>query len=873
MIGQSQFGSVLPDHILIAPTGFENSWNICSENSDAPDVEMIHDLVTILQTYTNVDPAKIRILGSSNGAGLANRIFIENTNKGIDIVCAIVSHLNDFQYHSGNFYKPSDQTNANKSYCGYDVVANPLTTRKYLSISNANDPLIPYAGGPSNVGANFLPAETAAFNIATHKGYMGNILTSGKVTGSAPNEITEFSYLSGDVVHIKGNAGHQANATQKNYIKDYFSKASAPLTVPGSPTGVTATAGNAQATVSFTAPTTNGGSAITRYTVTSNPGNITGTGTSSPITVSGLTNGTSYTFTVVATNAIGNSAPSAPSVAVTPSAPATTNGILTIDFALAAKPPKDLLGVNIGPLTSVKGYQEAGVRTIRTHDFYGPCDYWHYTVNALDSVTQRFRTTFDPTKESSYQWKETDAKMDSIIRPGFLPFFRLGISYPNQSSVPTYPPLDATGQGFQTFAEISRRTAMHYTKGWNNGFNYPIRYWEIWNEPDFKEKFWSGTQGTPINFFNLYKSASLAVKGVEPQFKVGGPGLSYGSLFFRNQGYVTEFMSYCQTNKLPLDFYSWHLYDIRNPQGIKAYADTVRTYLDRYGFTSAESIISEINPDLKNMSFQKDAKGAAWVIGAFITCNQAPVDKFFWYRGVQLNPLVEPDGANAGNLMWPGLGYKMYAAFLRENAKTTPVGGELTVQAAFDKDTTSLQALAGISQTKDTVSLLVSNLSSSISSLDIQFSNIPWNGNARVILTRLSNPVKGMVITESEVTVVNGKLTFKLSNAASPGAFLLRFIRKQSINNSVRILPQEAFDIYPNPASNQIEIISLMPMEEKVELQLLNMNGQLLDQKIFFGLNPNERRYLAVDHFPSGMYILRLLSRKRQWSRKIEIQH
>jgi hypothetical protein len=648
---------------------------------------------------------------------------------------------------------------------------------------------------------------------------------------------------------------------------------SAPLTVPGSPTGVTATAGNAQATVSFTAPTTNGGSAITRYTVTSNPGNITGTGTSSPITVSGLTNGTSYTFTVVATNAIGNSAPSAPSVAVTPSAPATTNGILTIDFALAAKPPKDLLGVNIGPLTSVKGYQEAGVRTIRTHDFYGPCDYWHYTVNALDSVTQRFRTTFDPTKESSYQWKETDAKMDSIIRPGFLPFFRLGISYPNQSSVPTYPPLDATGQGFQTFAEISRRTAMHYTKGWNNGFNYPIRYWEIWNEPDFKEKFWSGTQGTPINFFNLYKSASLAVKGVEPQFKVGGPGLSYGSLFFRNQGYVTEFMSYCQTNKLPLDFYSWHLYDIRNPQGIKAYADTVRTYLDRYGFTSAESIISEINPDLKNMSFQKDAKGAAWVIGAFITCNQAPVDKFFWYRGVQLNPLVEPDGANAGNLMWPGLGYKMYAAFLRENAKTTPVGGELTVQAAFDKDTTSLQALAGISQTKDTVSLLVSNLSSSISSLDIQFSNIPWNGNARVILTRLSNPVKGMVITESEVTVVNGKLTFKLSNAASPGAFLLRFIRKQSINNSVRILPQEAFDIYPNPASNQIEIISLMPMEEKVELQLLNMNGQLLDQKIFFGLNPNERRYLAVDQFPSGMYILRLLSRKRQWSRKIEIQH
>lgn len=223
MLGSLQFGSVLPCHILVAPTGFENSWNICAENSDAPDVDMINDLVTNLQSYSNVNPNKIRIVGSSNGAGLANRVFIENTNKGIDIVCAIVSHLNDFQYHAGNFYKPSGITNSNSSFCGYDVVSSPLTTRKYLSISNANDPIIPYLGGSSVVGANFLPAETAALNIAKYKGYTGSILTSGKEIGSGTTVITEFSYLSGDVVHIKGNAGHQANATQKTYITDYFS--------------------------------------------------------------------------------------------------------------------------------------------------------------------------------------------------------------------------------------------------------------------------------------------------------------------------------------------------------------------------------------------------------------------------------------------------------------------------------------------------------------------------------------------------------------------------------------------------------------------------------------------------------------------------
>jgi poly(3-hydroxybutyrate) depolymerase len=223
MLSQQQFGSVLPCHILVAPTGYQNSWNICSENSDAPDVEMINELVNNLQGYSNVNPNKIRILGTSNGAGLANRIFIENTNPAIDIVCAVVSHLNDFQYHLGDFYKPSGITNSSSSYCGYDIVSKPLSSRKYLSISNVNDQLIPYNGGLSNVGATFLPAETAAHIIATHKGYTGSILTSGTTIGTGSLEITEYSYLFGDVVHLKGSAQHQANPTQKNYITDYFS--------------------------------------------------------------------------------------------------------------------------------------------------------------------------------------------------------------------------------------------------------------------------------------------------------------------------------------------------------------------------------------------------------------------------------------------------------------------------------------------------------------------------------------------------------------------------------------------------------------------------------------------------------------------------
>jgi hypothetical protein len=93
--------------------------------------------------------------------------------------------------------------------------------------------------------------------------------------------------------------------------------------VPTAPTVGVATAGDTQASVAFTAPASTGGASITGYTVTSNPGGITGTGASSPIVVTGLTNGTAYTFTVTATNSAGTGSASAASNSITPAAAQT----------------------------------------------------------------------------------------------------------------------------------------------------------------------------------------------------------------------------------------------------------------------------------------------------------------------------------------------------------------------------------------------------------------------------------------------------------------------------------------------------------------------------------------------------------------------
>ena len=92
-----------------------------------------------------------------------------------------------------------------------------------------------------------------------------------------------------------------------------------PATFPDPPTNVIATPGNGQASVTWLAPANTGGSPITGYTVTSTPGSFMATTTgATTATVLGLTNGTPYTFTATAANAMGTGSPSTASSAVTP---------------------------------------------------------------------------------------------------------------------------------------------------------------------------------------------------------------------------------------------------------------------------------------------------------------------------------------------------------------------------------------------------------------------------------------------------------------------------------------------------------------------------------------------------------------------------
>ncbi len=185
-----------------------------------------------------------------------------------------------------------------------------LTTTAITSIASTTA----VSGGNITAdGGGAITSRGVCWNTSTDPTTANNITTDGTGTGSFVSNLTNLQ--PGTTYYVKAYATNGAGTAYGNEL-NFITL----CTAPGAPTIGTATAGNTQATVTFTSPVSNGGSAITKYTVTSSPGNITGTGSASPITVTGLTNGTAYTFTVTATNAIGTSVASSASNSVTPSA-------------------------------------------------------------------------------------------------------------------------------------------------------------------------------------------------------------------------------------------------------------------------------------------------------------------------------------------------------------------------------------------------------------------------------------------------------------------------------------------------------------------------------------------------------------------------
>ena len=164
------------------------------------------------------------------------------------------------------------------------------------------------------------PGNTGGSSIISYTVIDGTDTYSATSTGS-PITVTGLSNGTAYTFTVTATNGQGVGAASS------ISNSVTPSTIPGVPTGVTATSSIGQATISFSAPSSTGGSAILYYTAIDNTNTFSATSTGSPITVTGLTAGAAYTFTITATNVAGTSASSTASNSVTvptiPNAPAS----------------------------------------------------------------------------------------------------------------------------------------------------------------------------------------------------------------------------------------------------------------------------------------------------------------------------------------------------------------------------------------------------------------------------------------------------------------------------------------------------------------------------------------------------------------------
>ena len=246
----SGWQGLLPDHILVAPTGYDNKWNIVDE-SDAPDYEALTELFPWLMNQGVSMNNGVSVIGISNGGAMAMRLALEYRFSKLNYVACLVSHIHEEQLRNNGaqweFYRPSDHENTdgtatnkgyNTLYIPYgdprnviNSILNAQGPRAILIINSQNDPVIPYNGGGGPASAVFPNLEVTSQRIAAEAwGSTDPIVTVANRTISitGASDLRAASYWAygakgESVVHHVTDivSGHTVTTAMRNTVKTF----------------------------------------------------------------------------------------------------------------------------------------------------------------------------------------------------------------------------------------------------------------------------------------------------------------------------------------------------------------------------------------------------------------------------------------------------------------------------------------------------------------------------------------------------------------------------------------------------------------------------------------------------------------------------
>lgn len=224
----------------------------------------------------------------------------------------------DAANNTSNVVDSSSFTTAAAGDTTAPTLSNPVGTQTGPNTATAT-----VSTNEANGTLYYMVSQNATETVATVKAGSSQAVTA---TGT---QNVSFSGLTAGTTYYS-HFLHRDAAGNDSTVANGPGFTTAAATVPGAPTIGTATAGDSSASVAGTAPASNGGSTVTGYRATSTPGGITATSATLPVNVTGLTNGTAYTFTLAAQNIAGYGPESAASNSVTPAAVANYPRLMSL---------------------------------------------------------------------------------------------------------------------------------------------------------------------------------------------------------------------------------------------------------------------------------------------------------------------------------------------------------------------------------------------------------------------------------------------------------------------------------------------------------------------------------------------------------------
>ncbi len=319
--------------------------------------------------------------------------------------------------------------------------------------------------------------------------------------------------------------------------------------------------------------------------------------------------------------------------------------IINVNFSKHTEEIRPLNGVCCAPYSLNMGnkqkvisemFKSANIPYCRLHDC---CGAWGgcYFVD-VPNVFPDFEA--DENNPENYDFHYTDEYIKAIQDAGTQTYYRLGVTIEwGSKKYASLIPKD-----FEKWARICEHIIAHYNEGWADGFEYNLKYWEIWNEPENPGNangkcMWSGSKE---DFFKLYKITSKHLKSKFSQIKIGGYG---GCGFYELTRtdipeewkdfipYFIDFLKMVKKEDCPLDFYSWHIYT-EDEKELFTHAKYVRETLDEYGFKETESHLNEWNIGLEGESFAKKHTMESGSFLAAVMCGLQRlkyVDKAMYY--------------------------------------------------------------------------------------------------------------------------------------------------------------------------------------------------------------------------------------------------